>query len=31
VNESVGPKFRGWIYSWVQSGWPFGVFLASGI
>jgi len=31
VNESVGPKFRGWIYSWVQGGWPFGVFLASGI
>lgn len=31
VNESVGAKSRGWIYSWVQGGWPLGVFLASGI
>ncbi len=31
VNESVGPKSRGWLYSWVQGGWPLGVFLASGI
>ncbi len=31
VNESIGPKSRGWLYSWVQGGWPLGVFLASGI
>ncbi len=31
VNESIGPKSRGWLYSWVQGGWPIGVFLASGI
>ena len=31
VNESLGPKKRGWLYSWVQGGWPLGVFLASGI
>jgi len=31
VNESVGPKLRGWIYSWVQGGWPLGVFLASAV
>ena len=31
VNESLGPKRRGWLYSWVQGGWPLGVFLASGI
>jgi len=31
VNESIGPKSRGWIYSWIQGGWPIGVFLASGI
>ena len=31
VNESVGPAFRGWIYSWVQGGWPLGVFLASAV
>ncbi|MGC8621839.1 MAG: MFS transporter [Caldisphaera sp.] len=31
VNESVGPKARGWLYSWVQGGWPLGVFLASAV
>lgn len=31
VNESLGPKMRGWLYSWVQGGWPLGVFLASGV
>ena len=31
VNESLGPKSRGWLYSWVQGGWPLGVFLASGV
>ncbi|GGM72702.1 MFS transporter [Thermogymnomonas acidicola] len=31
VNESLGPKSRGWLYSWVQGGWPLGVFIASGI
>lgn len=30
VNESLGPKQRGWLYSWVQAGWPLGVFIASG-
>jgi len=31
VNESLGPKQRGWLYSWVQAGWPLGVFIASGM
>jgi MFS family permease len=31
VNESLGPKVRGWLYSWVQGGWPLGVFLASAV
>ncbi|MEM4090507.1 MAG: MFS transporter [Thermoplasmatales archaeon] len=31
VNESLGPKMRGWLYSWVQGGWPLGVFIASGM
>ena len=31
VNESLGPKQRGWLYSWVQGGWPLGVFIASGM
>lgn len=31
VNETVGPNERGWLYSWVQGGWPLGVFLASAV
>lgn len=31
VNESLGPKARGWLYSWVQGGWPLGVFIASAV
>lgn len=30
VNEQLGPKYRGFLYSIVQGGWPLGVFLASG-
>ncbi len=30
VNEQLGSKYRGLLYSIVQGGWPLGVFLASG-
>lgn len=31
VNEELGPRYRGILYSVVQGGWPLGVFLASGV
>jgi MFS family permease len=31
VNEQVPFKYRGFLYSIVQGGWPLGVFLASGV
>lgn len=31
VNEEIGARFRGVLYSIVQGGWPLGVFLASGV
>ena len=31
VNEQVPARYRGFLYSIVQGGWPLGVFLASGV
>lgn len=31
VNEQVPAKYRGFLYSIVQGGWPLGIFFASGV